>query len=168
MERLRHGLLYSCSHRREQQNRAMSFIGRFGSILLAVPASALLLAVAANAAEPAEPTPDQPQAAAAGEKPLDLRAPDITELYSQDEIKRFLARAVDPDIEEVEVEDARTHEAPPASPEVWGAIAAPFWAILHPTQAWRIIAPIPPDRAKYIGNERPYATDPNLRVLPPQ
>jgi hypothetical protein len=28
--------------------------------------------------------------------------------------------------------------------EVWGGIAAPFWAPLHPTQAWRIFLPIPP------------------------
>jgi hypothetical protein len=28
--------------------------------------------------------------------------------------------------------------------EVWGGIAAPFWALLYPTQAWRIFLPIPP------------------------
>jgi hypothetical protein len=28
--------------------------------------------------------------------------------------------------------------------EMWGGILAPVWAILHPTQAWRILAPIPP------------------------
>jgi hypothetical protein len=28
--------------------------------------------------------------------------------------------------------------------EPWGGIAAPFWAIMHPTQAWRIFLPIPP------------------------
>jgi hypothetical protein len=30
------------------------------------------------------------------------------------------------------------------SQEVWGGLAAPFWAILHPAQAWRIFLPIPP------------------------
>jgi hypothetical protein len=29
--------------------------------------------------------------------------------------------------------------------EVWGGLAAPFWAIAHPTQAWRILVPIPPE-----------------------
>jgi hypothetical protein len=29
--------------------------------------------------------------------------------------------------------------------EVWGGIAAPLWAVLHPTQAWRILLPIPPE-----------------------
>jgi hypothetical protein len=28
--------------------------------------------------------------------------------------------------------------------EPWGGLAAPFWAIMHPTQAWRIFLPIPP------------------------
>jgi hypothetical protein len=136
---------------------------------IVIAASTSLFALSINAAEPAARVEHAAAAIAdtPAKKPLDLRAPDITQLYSAEEIKRFLSKSVDSNIEEVEVEDARTHEAPPASPAVWGAIAAPFWALLHPTQAWRIIAPIPPDRAKYIGNERPYATDPNLRVLPP-
>jgi hypothetical protein len=29
--------------------------------------------------------------------------------------------------------------------EGWRGIAAPLWAVLHPTQAWRIILPIPPE-----------------------
>jgi hypothetical protein len=29
--------------------------------------------------------------------------------------------------------------------EAWGGIAAPVWAVLNPTQAWRIFLPIPPD-----------------------
>jgi hypothetical protein len=28
--------------------------------------------------------------------------------------------------------------------EIWGGIGAPFWALMHPTQAWRIFMPIPP------------------------
>jgi hypothetical protein len=31
------------------------------------------------------------------------------------------------------------------SQEVWGGIAAPVWALLHPTKAWRIFLPIPPE-----------------------
>ena len=27
--------------------------------------------------------------------------------------------------------------------QMWPGILAPFWAVLHPTQAWRIFAPIP-------------------------
>jgi hypothetical protein len=28
--------------------------------------------------------------------------------------------------------------------EMWGGILAPVWAVVHPTQAWRIFLPIPP------------------------
>ena len=28
--------------------------------------------------------------------------------------------------------------------KMWGGLLAPVWAVLHPTQAWRIFAPIPP------------------------
>ena len=28
--------------------------------------------------------------------------------------------------------------------EVWGGIAAPVWAMLHPSEAWRIFLPVPP------------------------
>jgi hypothetical protein len=31
-----------------------------------------------------------------------------------------------------------------ASQDAWGGIAAPFWAIVHPKDAWRIFVPIPP------------------------
>ncbi len=30
------------------------------------------------------------------------------------------------------------------SQDAWGGIAAPFWAIMHPKDAWRIFVPIPP------------------------
>lgn len=95
---------------------------------------------------------EPPSAAAAIEpvqpasKRLDLRAPDIRSILTQQQIAQALASARDRNIEEVEVEGARTRP-PPATPDVWPAIFAPFWALLHPTQAWRILAPIPPDRA---------------------
>jgi hypothetical protein len=28
---------------------------------------------------------------------------------------------------------------------MWGGILAPVWALVHPTQAWRIFLPIPPE-----------------------
>ena len=28
--------------------------------------------------------------------------------------------------------------------KMWGGVLAPIWAVLHPTQAWRIFLPIPP------------------------
>jgi hypothetical protein len=100
-------------------------------------------------------------------KPLDLRAPDITRLFSQQELQRVLAKTLDADIEEVEVEGARGRRAPPPdTPTVWPGILAPFWAVTHPTQAWRILAPLPPDQAKGIGSTPPDATDPYRPAQP--
>src|SRR5687768_13001066 len=77
-------------------------------------------------------------------KKLDLRIPDITELYTHEQIQAFLAPTFREDTEEVEVRGRR--EA--VTPKVWPGIAAPFWAIFNPTQAWRIIAPFPPDQTR--------------------
>jgi hypothetical protein len=77
-------------------------------------------------------------------KKLDLRAPDITELYTHEQIQAFLAPTFQEDTEEVQVRGRR--EA--VTPKVWPGIAAPIWAIFNPTQAWRIIAPFPPDQAR--------------------
>lgn len=80
-------------------------------------------------------------------KPLDLRAPDITHLFTSEQLNRILsATFVRDDIEEVEVEGEREHLK--STPDVWPGIAAPFWAMLNPTQAWRIFAPLPPDQTR--------------------
>ena len=77
-------------------------------------------------------------------KKLDLRIPHITELYTHEQIQAFLAPTFREDTEEVEVRGRR--EA--VTPKVWPGIAAPIWAIFNPTQAWRIIAPFPPDQTR--------------------
>ena len=80
-------------------------------------------------------------------KPLDLRAPDITKLYTQRQLERLIAKMEADFIEKIEVEGARV-PSPEFTPRVWPGIAAPFWALFNPTQAWRIFAPIPPDQAR--------------------
>jgi hypothetical protein len=92
-------------------------------------------------------------------KPLDLRAPQITELFTSEEVNKILANTfVSEDIEEVEVEGVRDHR-PTNTPNVWPGIAAPFWALFHPTQAWRIVAPLPPDQTRGLQYVRANATD---------
>jgi hypothetical protein len=118
-----------------------------------------------------------PGLAAEPEKPatsLDLRLPDITTLFTVEQINRILASTRDPDtIEEVEVEGIRRRQPVPStpvirSPMVASSILSPFWALAHPTQAWRIFAPIPPDQAQFIGNVAADATDSYRPVtLPP-
>lgn len=122
-----------------------------GSVVLA--ASLGLLAMRVHAAEPSEPAPP------------DLRLPDITTLFTQEQINLVLAATRDPDtIEEVEVEGERGKGPVPSTPVIRSPLVAPtlfapFWALANPTQAWRIFAPIPPDQAYYIGNVPPDATD---------
>ena len=131
--------------------------------------TAYLLTFGAVAAAEDKPVAEPPKPAATVPRRLDLRAPDITKLFSEAQLKEVLSKALDPRIEEVEVEGKRSGEPlPPSSPTVWPAIAAPFWALMHPTQSWRILAPLPPDQASRVGNDAPDATDPNRAVKIPQ
>ncbi len=93
------------------------------------------------------------EAAAPPPKPLDLRAPDVTKLYTQRQLERLIAKMEADFIEKIEVEGARI-PPPEFTPRIWPGIAAPLWALFNPTQAWRILAPIPPDQARAIGNQR--------------
>ncbi len=64
-------------------------------------------------------------------------------------------------IDEEEVIVTAPHELAPmrdVSQDVPGGLAAPFWAIMNPTQAWRIFVPIPP-KGRMQEDERP-APDP--------
>ena len=79
-------------------------------------------------------------------KPLDL-------LLTREELRAITDRYVwiAPGREENEELDQVTVRAPAelapmrdASQDVAGGIAAPFWALLHPKDAWRIFLPIPP------------------------
>jgi hypothetical protein len=121
-------------------------------------AAGLALGAAAFADEEGAPEPP-----AAPAKPLDLRPPDLAKLYSRKQLEQLIAKMEAEALEEVEVEGARV-PPPTFTPRVWPAIAAPFWALLHPTQAWRIFAPIPPDQARDIGNEKP-STDGYLEPM---
>lgn len=92
-------------------------------------------------------------------KPLDLRAPLITQLYTSEELNRILATSfIREDIEEVQVEGERDRR-PTDTPDVWPGIAAPVWALLNPAQSWRIFAPLPPDQTRDPSYVRANATD---------
>jgi hypothetical protein len=92
-------------------------------------------------------------------KPLDLRAPQVTQLFTSEELNRILATTfIREDIEEVEVEGERDRR-PTDTPTVWPGIAAPIWALLNPAQSWRIFAPLPPDQTRGLTYVRANATD---------
>ena len=99
-------------------------------------------------------------------KALDLRAPDITTLYSPQQIAQFLAKTFNDNLESVEVEGERDR-APTSTPTVWGGLAAPFWALVNPVQAWRIFAPLPPDQVRRLSYEPPRATNTFLAPAAP-
>jgi hypothetical protein len=113
------------------------------------------LAVAAGAAE--DKTSDSSTREGSQRQPLDLRAPDVTKLYSPEQIDRMVGKSTDDSIEEIEVQGERGRRQP-VTPRVWPGIAAPLWALLHPTQAWRILAPLPPDQTNLMDNRPPDAT----------
>jgi hypothetical protein len=123
---------------------------------LTVVAATLLLCSAVFGQDATSSAPS-PTLAAATATRLDLRVPKITEVYTPQQIAIFLARTRADDLDEVEVE-GRREPRQPVTPNVWGGLATPLWAVLHPTQAWRIFAPLPPDQVLRTYNPKPDAT----------
>ena len=73
---------------------------------------------------------------------LDLKAPDIRILVPESELRQPLPEPSEIEQVQVQVEGSR--------PEVYvpGGLASLPWALMHPTQAWRIFLPVPADQAK--------------------
>jgi hypothetical protein len=137
----------------------MSWNIRWALVVTSAFIAAILISEAAAAEERAAATPaaatlvSEPAAPA---KRLDLRAPDVTHLFTEAQIHRVLATSYRENIEEVEVEGERNL---PDTPRVWPGIFAPFWALANPSQAWRIIAPLPPDQTRGMQYARVNAVD---------
>jgi hypothetical protein len=136
----------------------MSLNIRWALVVTSAFVAAILISESAAAEErataPAAAT--QVSKPAAPPKRLDLRAPDVTHLFTETQINRVLAATFRENIEEVEVEGERNI---PDTPRVWPGIFAPFWALANPTQAWRIIAPLPPDQTRGMQYARVNAVD---------
>jgi len=70
--------------------------------------------------------------------PLDLRAPAITRVFSEAELQQKLEEPQEiHETETVQVQGERQ-----LTPVSVGLMAIP-WAVIHPTQAWRIFMPVP-------------------------
>ena len=106
----------------------------------------LAVCAAADAAEPAPTSaalPSRPAAAAvapAPAKPLDLRIGDIRTYMMPDEYRAALG-APDADKDTVVVEAKRELVPMKSEQPVPDGLIAPFWALAHPLQSWRILAP---------------------------
>jgi hypothetical protein len=74
---------------------------------------------------------------------MDLHAPDVRKVFPIGELQKRLPDPEDQLIaqESATVEVSTDREVPPPTAPV--GILAPFWAIRHPTQAWRIFMPVP-------------------------
>jgi hypothetical protein len=105
------------------------------------------------AAESAEPVPQQSQATPAkpapalAKPPLDLRIGDIRKYMTPEEFRAAVNVSDEPNT--VIVEANRPLLPMKFEEPVPGGIIAPFWALAHPTQAWRIFVPdlkAPPTR----------------------
>ena len=68
---------------------------------------------------------------------LDLKAPDIHDVMSADEIAALLPD----DSDVIGAETVQVRGAVPG-PYVPGGFAALYWAVTHPIQSWRILAPV--------------------------
>ncbi len=136
----------------------MTLLSRSGLMVSMVAVGALL-----SGASPAEEqAPSATKAAvttnrSSPPRKLDLRAPNITHLFTSEQLNKILAVSFREDIEEVEVEGER--ERMPNTPTPWPGIAAPFWALFNPSQSWRIFAPLPPDQTNGLRYVRANASD---------
>lgn len=72
---------------------------------------------------------------------LDLRAPAITDVMTQEQINAVLRRAIEPrNIEEVEVDRARVYD-PETESYIPAGFASLFWAAGQPSGLWRLFTP---------------------------
>jgi hypothetical protein len=117
------------------------------SLILLTLGAAVPAVWAANAATPPDAStgarfsvPVQAADTPPAPRVLDLKAPDVRDVMTTDE----MAAALNPpsDVEVLESGAVAVHSEQPA-PYVPGGFAALYWAALHPLSAWRIFAPVP-------------------------
>ena len=85
-----------------------------------------------------------PSDGAAKAAPLDLKAPEIHRVISEVQLREPLEEPQEAieEQEQVQVQGSRPEIDLPIG------IASLPWAVMHPTQAWRIFLPVPPGSAK--------------------
>ena len=76
----------------------------------------------------------------ATKQPLNLTAPDVRTVVSADELKEPLPSTEQ--ITEVQEDQTVSVKGEGVPPDVPGGFGALWWAMNHPSQAWRILAPV--------------------------
>jgi hypothetical protein len=105
--------------------------------------AALAQAQTPSASAPAANVAVRARSAAAARPPLDLHAPPLNHIYPSAELRYILAvedPSVDDDTMEVSVKGTKYAVRVPGVPG--NQLQAIPWAIVHPTQAWRIFTPL--------------------------
>ena len=78
--------------------------------------------------------------AATAKKPLNLTAPDVRTVVSEEELKEPLPTTDQiTEVQEADTVSVKGDEGVP--PDVPGGFGAIWWAMNHPSQAWRIFTP---------------------------
>lgn len=115
--------------------------------LLGTAVALLATAALAQAQTPAAATSSAPAKAHPAKAPrsnarqLDLKAPPLNHVYSASQLRYMMA--YDPDDmsdSEVSVKGSKAAVNVPVTPG--NQLLAVPWALLHPTQAWRVLTPI--------------------------
>jgi hypothetical protein len=84
-------------------------------------------------------TPSASKDGTSAKRPLNLTAPDVRTVVSADELKEPLPS--DEQITEVQEADTVSIKGEGVPADVPGGFGALWWALNHPSQAWRILAP---------------------------
>jgi hypothetical protein len=76
----------------------------------------------------------------AGKKPLNLTAPDVRTVVPEEELKEPLPNTEQiTETQEADTVSVKGEQGVP--PDVPGGLGAIWWAVSHPSQAWRILTP---------------------------
>jgi hypothetical protein len=119
-------------------SKAARILGK--SLILLALGAAGSAAWAVNAPPAATPFSVPVQAADTPPTPrvLDLKAPDVRDVMTTDEMAAAIAA---PDEFDVLAPDTVAVHSLPQAPYVPSGFGALYWAALHPFSAWRILAP---------------------------
>jgi hypothetical protein len=91
-------------------------------------------------ASKAPPKPAPTKTARTNGKKLNLTAPDVSTVVPEQELKEPLQNQDQiNEVQESQTVSVKTNEGVP--PDVPGGLGAIWWAVVHPSQAWRIVAP---------------------------
>ena len=86
-----------------------------------------------------EPAATKAKPSANGKK-LNLTAPDVSTVVPEQELKEPLPNTEQvTEVQESQTVSVKTNEGVP--PDVPGGLGAIWWAVVHPSQAWRIVTP---------------------------